>query len=49
MFIFFELVLLYERCFNIIYNILNVKEDILIFMGKWKIELFLYGVDDILV
>ena len=45
--VFFEPVLLHEKCSKIIYNILNEKEDIPTSMGKLKTELSPYGVDDI--
>jgi hypothetical protein len=37
---------LQEKCYKIICNILNKKEDIPTSVGKWKTELTPYGVDD---
>ena len=40
--IFFENVLMHEKCSYIIYKILNVKEVIPVSLNKWKTELSPY-------
>ena len=44
--IFFENVLMHEKCSNIIYKTLNVKEVIPVSLNKWKTELSPYGMGD---